>query len=179
MQAFAEAYLQAERTSATERDWEKAHAELYRLTEPAVERFVKQQTLDQENGGDAAEQFRSDLNGYVRQYGFLAQVVRYTDADLERLYLYGRHLLNRLPRREEPAVDIGEVDLTHLRISKTGEHDVSLSDENDATLLAPVGGGGAAADPEMTSLRDLIAAVNDKYGLGLSEADQVWVEQQF
>ncbi|WP_226873763.1 type I restriction endonuclease subunit R [Microbispora sitophila] len=181
MQALAEAYLQAERVSATQRDWEKAHAALYRFTEPAVRRFEKRQEQDAETGDDSAEQFRADLRGYVRLYGFLSQVVPYTDDDLERLYLFGRFLLNRLPRREDPAVDIGEVDLTHLRISKTGEHDVSLAPVpgGEVTLPGPSGGSSAAAEPEMTSLHALIAAVNDKYGLGLSEADQIWVEQQF
>ncbi|MEV6980478.1 DEAD/DEAH box helicase family protein [Sphaerisporangium sp. NPDC051017] len=181
MQALAEAYLQAQRTSATQRDWERAHTALYRFTEPAVRRFEERQRQDAATGDDSAEQFRADLRGYVRLYGFLSQVVPYTDDDLERLYLFGRFLLNRLPRREDPAVDIGEIDLTHLRISKTGEHDVSLAPVpgGEVTLPAPSGTSSASAEPEMTSLHALIAAVNDKYGLGLSEADQIWVEQQF
>lgn len=180
LQALAEAYLQAERTSATQREWEKAHAALYRFTEPAVARFTERQREDRANDDDSAEQFRGDLRGYVRLYGFLSQVVPYTDDELERLYLFGRFLLNRLPRREDPAVDVGEIDLTHLKISKTGEHDISLRPTvgGEVTLPAPSGAGSAAAEPEMTSLHALIAAVNDKYGLGLSETDQVWVEQQ-
>ncbi|MBB4942486.1 type I restriction enzyme R subunit [Streptosporangium album] len=179
MQALAEGYLRAERTSVTQRDLEKAHAELYRLTGPAVARFAERQREDLENNGDAAEEFRGDLRGYVRLYGFLSQIVPYVDPELERLYLFGRFLLNRLPRREDPAVDVGEVDLTHLKISRTGEHDLSLRGEGEVTIPGPIGGGGGAApEPELTSLRDLIAALNDKYGLGLSEADQIWVEQQ-
>ncbi|GLW98773.1 type I restriction endonuclease [Microtetraspora sp. NBRC 16547] len=179
MQALAESYLQAERTSATQREWEKAHAALYRFTEPAVQRFVERQKEDAESDSDSAEEFRGDLRVYVRLYGFLAQIVPYVDPELERLYLFGRFLLNRLPRREDPAVDVGEIDLTHLKITQTGEHDISLSKEEEVTLPAPSGAGGAAPDPELTSLRRLIAAMNDKYGLGLSEADQIWVEQQF
>ncbi|MER7132095.1 type I restriction endonuclease subunit R [Streptosporangium saharense] len=181
MQALAEAYLRAERASATQREWEKAHAALYRFTEPAVARFTERQREDLDNDDDSAERFRADLRAYVRLYGFLSQVVPYTDDDLERLYLFGRFLLNRLPRREDPAVDVGEIDLTHLRISKTGEHDISLSptQTGEVTLPAPSGAGGGAADAETTSLRALIASVNDKYGLGLSETDQIWVEQQF
>jgi type I restriction enzyme R subunit len=179
MQALAEAYLEAERTSATQRDLEKAHAALYRFTEPAVRRFVQRQRQDAETNDDSAEEFRADLRGYVRLYGFLSQVVPYVDADLERLYLFGRFLLNRLPRREDPAVDVGDVDLTHLRISKTGEHTIELEEQSEVVLPAPSGSGSAAPEPEMVSLRELIGQLNDKYGLGLSEADQVWVEQQF
>ncbi|MEV5409548.1 type I restriction endonuclease [Thermopolyspora sp. NPDC052614] len=179
MQALAEAYLEAERTSTTQRELEKAHAALYRFTEPAVRRFVERQRQDAATNDDSAEEFRADLRGYVRLYGFLSQVVPYVDADLERLYLFGRFLLNRLPRREDPAVDVGDVDLTHLRISKTGEHSITLEEQSEMVLPAPSGAGAAAPEPEMVSLRDLIGQLNDKYGLGLSEADQVWVEQQF
>jgi Type I site-specific restriction-modification system, R (restriction) subunit and related helicases len=179
MQALAEAYLEAERTSTTQRELEKAHAALYRFTEPAVRRFVERQRQDAESNDDSAEQFRADLRGYVRLYGFLSQVVPYVDADLERLYLFGRFLLNRLPRREDPAVDIGDVDLTHLRISKTGEHTIELEEQGEVMLPAPSETGGAAQEPEFVTLRELIGQLNDKYGLGLSEADQVWVEQQF
>ncbi|GLX96752.1 type I restriction endonuclease [Herbidospora sp. NBRC 101105] len=175
MQALTDAYLQAERISKTQRELEKAHAAIYRFTEPAVQRFTELL----ENDRDTAEEFRGELRGYVRLYGFLSQIVPYVDPSLERLYIFSRFLLNRLPRREDPAVDIGEVDLTHLRIEKTGEHDISLSAEGEVTLPAPTGGGGAASDPEMMSLRDLISEMNDKYGLGLSESDQLWVEQQF
>lgn len=56
---------------------------------------------------------------HAELYGFLAQIVPYQDPDLERLHLYGRHLLNRLPRRADGGVDIGEVDLSHLRVTKT------------------------------------------------------------
>lgn len=43
---------------------------------------------------NVAEEFRANLNDYVRKYGFLAQIVPYRDAELERLHLYGRYLLN-------------------------------------------------------------------------------------
>jgi len=179
MQALAEAYLEAQRKSATQHDLEKAHAALYRFTEPAVRRFIERQRQDAESGDNSAEEFRADLRAFVRLYGFLSQVVPYVDPDLERLYLFGRFLLNRLPRRQDPAVDIGDVTLTHLRISKTGEHTIELDAQSEVTLPAPSGDGGSAREPEFVSLRELIGQLNDKYGLGLSEADQVWVEQQF
>lgn len=38
----------------------------------------------------------------------------------------GRYLLNRLPRRADGGVDIGEIDLSHLRVEKIDEYDLSL-----------------------------------------------------
>lgn len=133
MQAFVDGYLGAQPDAATDgggRSWERKHAALYRHIDPAVRRFDALAAEDP----DAAEEFRADLSDYVRKYGFLAQVMQFTDPELERLYLYGKHLLNLLPGRQNPAVDIGQVDLTHLRVSKTGEHDVSLDPEGEQEL---------------------------------------------
>jgi type I restriction enzyme R subunit len=178
MQAFAEAYLASQPASVAEsggRSWERKHADLYRHIDPAVERFERLAVQDR----DAAELFRGDLSDYVRKYGFLAQVLQFTDADLERLYLYSRHLLNRLPTRCNPGLDIGEVELTHLRVSKTGEHDVGL--EPDGEQLLPGfddGGSGIARDPKTALLSELIEDFNNRYGLGLSDADKLMYEER-
>ena len=175
MQAYAEALLEAERKATTETGLQRAHAALYRFTEPAVQRFNALAADDPE----AADGFRSALRDYTRMYAFLSQVVPYHDEELERLYLYGRALLNRLPRRQDPSVDIGEVQLTHLRVSKTGEHDASLNPEGEQMLPGFVGGGaGSQHDPEKVALSELIDVFNDRFGIGLGEADKVWVEQQ-
>jgi len=43
--------------------------------------------------------------------------------------LYGRFLWNRLPRLADAGADIGQIDLTHPRIVKTGKADVRLAAE--------------------------------------------------
>ncbi|SEG25945.1 type I restriction enzyme, R subunit [Thermomonospora echinospora] len=174
MQAFAEAHLAAEEQAAgSQAKWEKLHAELYRLLNPAVERFTELVDSEDTEDHDTAETFRADLNDYVRKYGFLAQIVPYRDAELERLYLYGRHLLNRLPRRNDGGVDIGEVDLSHLRVEQTGEHDVSLSPEG-ATLVKGFGeGSGGAKEPEKSPLSELIEKFNARFGTDFTEQDLI------
>ncbi|WP_233520189.1 type I restriction endonuclease subunit R [Prauserella sp. PE36] len=170
MEAFAQEYERAQAHAADREQWEKAHAELYRFTEPAIDRFAGLREEDPE----AAEGFRAALRDYVRKYGFLAQIVGFSQRDLERLYVYGKMLLNRLPRREDPGVDIGQVDLTHLRIAKTGEHDVSLTPEGEQMLPGFTGDGtGAQHEPPKRSLSELIADLNDRFGVNLGEHDIV------
>jgi type I restriction enzyme R subunit len=127
-----------------------------------------------EDDPESAEEFRSALQSYVRMYGFLSQVVPYQDRELERLYVYGRHLLTRLPRREDPGMDLGQVDLTHLRIVQTGDHDVTLTPEGEQVLPGFTGDGtGAKQEPDQVSLSDLIAELNDRFGVNLSDEDLV------
>ncbi|GGY85386.1 type I restriction endonuclease subunit R [Streptomyces nitrosporeus] len=180
MRRFADAYLAAEEKAAgSAARWEKLHAELYRHLDPAVKRFTE--LLDRkdeagdpdEEAAEAAEQFRADLNDYVRKYGFLSQIVPYRDADLECLYLYGRHLLNRLPRRGDGGVDIGDVDLSHLRIQRTGQHDLALTAEGAAELRGFGEGGGGAKEQEKSLLSELIEKFNDKFGTDFTDQDVI------
>ncbi|MFI9501223.1 type I restriction endonuclease subunit R [[Kitasatospora] papulosa] len=172
MDEFAAAYFAAkEKAAGSQAKWEKLHAELYRLLSPAVARFTPLMESEDEDDVETAEDFRADLNDYVRKYGFLAQIVPYRDAELERLHLYGRYLLNRLPRRADGGVDIGEIDLSHLRVEKTGEYDVSLSPEGSAQLPGFGDGTGGAAEAEKSLLSELIEAFNAKFGTDFTEED--------
>lgn len=172
MDEFARAYLEAEeKAGGSAVLWAKLHAELYRLLHPAVERFTALIDGEDETDHETAEDFRANLNDYVRKYGFLSQIVPYRDAELERLHLYGRHLLNRLPRRADGGVDIGEVDLSHMRVEKTGEHDLSLNPEG-ATVVKGFGdGAGGAKEPEKSPLTELIEKFNAKFGTDFTEED--------
>lgn len=171
---FAAAYLEAEqRAGGSQSKWEKLHAELYRLLSPAVTRFAELLDSDDEENVEIAEEFRANLNDYVRKYGFLSQIVPYRDDELESLYLYGRHLLNRLPRRADGSVDIGEVDLSHLRVEKTGEYDVSLAPEGPAVVRGFGDGVGGAKEPEKSLLSELIEKFNERFGTDFTEQDVV------
>ena len=150
------------------------HAALYTHTEPAKQRYGD---LDPED----REEFRSALRDYLRMYAFLAQVLPYTDTDLESLYIYGRFLLPRLPREHDGAVDLGDdVVLAALRIETTGTQDVGLGDVGGEDLLPGFTGGGTGpmTERQQVALSTIIDTLNDRFGTNLTPADQLWVEQQ-
>jgi type I restriction enzyme R subunit len=172
MQTFAAAYLAAEEQAAGSAvAWQRLHAELYRHLAPAVDRFTELADGEDEHDRQDAERFRVDLDDYVRKYSFLSQVVPYHDPELERLYLYGRHLATRLPRRRDGGVDIGEIDLSHLRVERTGEHDLRLATEGPALTSGFAEGGGGAAEPRKSLLSELIDRFNQRYGTNFTDTD--------
>lgn len=174
IRAFADAYTKAEeKAGGSASVWQKLHADLYVHLAPAVNRFAELLHSDNEDHNDTAETFRSDLRDYVRKYGFLAQIVPYRDIDLEALHLYGKHLLNVLPRVSDGGVDIGEVDLSYLRVQKMGEEDISLAPEGAQTLPGFGDGSGGAQEPEKSLLSELISRFNEKFGAELTEADLI------
>jgi type I restriction enzyme R subunit len=170
MQNFVEAYLGLPPDAN-----EKAHAALYRFTEPAMSRYVALAGSD----AAAADEFRSTMRSYTRAYAFLAAIMAWHDPDLERLYLYGKYLLLRLPRRSDPGVDVGAVELTHLRVARTGQTDASLgAGSGDQVLPGFTGAGlGALGEKELLALSEIIESLNDKFGHELTEADQLVIEQ--
>ncbi len=172
MRAFADAFLQAEQQAAgSQAKWQKLHAQLYVHLAPAVNRFAELLHSDDEDDVDQAESFRSNLKDYVRKYGFLAQIVPYHDIDLELLHLYGKHLLNVLPRRSDGGVDVGEVDLSYLKLQKTAELDLSLSADGAVVLPGFGDGTGGAQEPEKSLLSELISQFNERFGTEFTEAD--------
>ncbi|MFN2417546.1 MAG: type I restriction endonuclease subunit R, partial [Candidatus Limnocylindria bacterium] len=150
----------------------KLHAQLHEYLTPALDRFAALDTDDERDG------FRGALQGYVRAYSLLAQVIDWGDPDLERLYQYGRLLLIRLPGRPSASVDIGDADLSHFRLEFTGRHNVSLSAVGDRDVRGHAADGGGIREPEMAPLSEVIAELNDRFGLGLSTSDEILVYQQ-
>ncbi|GLH99797.1 type I restriction endonuclease subunit R [Phytohabitans aurantiacus] len=170
MDSFAAALLTAESTGQLD----GAHAELYRFLQPAVDRFTELAKQDR----DRAEEFRSSINDYVRAYGFLAQVIGYADPDLERLYLYSRFLTRRLPREPGAGVDIGETTLSHLRINKLAEENLSLQPSGAHLIPGFSPDGGAAREVEEQPLSEVIEELNQRFGYDLSTSDQILLVQQ-
>ncbi len=106
----------------------------------------------------------------------------WVDPSLESLYLYGRALLRLLPAApDDPLPLISEsVLLTHLRTeAKAFEEDLALTHGSDEPGQALPGvGTGAMYESPVERLSVLIDALNQRFGLNLTEADKIWFEQQ-
>jgi hypothetical protein len=98
------------------------------------------------------------------------------DTAMEKRYAYCRFLERRLPSQASGSMDLGDqVQMTHLRVKRTGEHDLSL--EKGAGVLHAFGDGdpGGYADL-LAPLSQLIDKLNDLFGSHLSDADRLHLE---
>src|SRR5881397_2613806 len=95
------------------------HQAMNAALDPAVSRF----TVRKNDNEDEAELWRGKAQAFLNLYGFLSQVIPYQDSDLERLYVFLRHLALKLPiRKSGPGYQFGdEVRLEYYRIQKIGE----------------------------------------------------------
>ena len=145
---------------------------LYAALEPARQRFVD---LDADEGGD----FRGQLTDYVRLYSFLSQVLTFADPDLEKLYVFARHLRRLLPadKDELPREVQQNIDMESFRIQRTSRGRIKL-ERHGAPLEPAVSkprAGGAAA--ELETLSRIIEALNERFGLNLGPEHRVTLEQ--
>ena len=144
LSAFAKVYFDPKGTQ------DKLHAALA----PVVDRF-------NDAGEEERTEFRSLLNDFVRLYAFLSQILTFTDADLEKLYVFGRLLLRKLPvKRDQLPVEIQQnIDIESYRLQQTHAGKIKL--ERGTQELQPITGGvifeppagpggGAVGDPEGT-----------------------------
>lgn len=126
---------------------------------------------------DQLDLFRKNLQSFVRLYEFLSQIVPYEDRELEQLCVFAKHLypLLRVDRLERDDVDLGEIELTHYRLSKRAEQMLQLSADNGEYKLQPASevGSGKPHDPEKKRLSEIVKALNDIFGAEVSDDDQL------
>jgi len=115
---------------------------------------------------NALEIFKKDLGSFVRFYEFMSQIVDYNDKNLERLSLYARNLRPMLREAiiEKEDVDLDAVVMSHYRLSKIRQQDLSLR-EDAAEYLTPGDGlgSGKAKDKPEEFLSQIINRLNELF----------------
>jgi type I restriction enzyme R subunit len=144
------------------------HSRIHAALAPAIDRV-------NDLADDELTRFRDALNRFVRTYGFLSQIVTFTDTELERDYIFCRALSAFV---KDPAdigsVDVGsDVELTHLRFEKRFEGSVSI-DVDTGEVRTIFSGTGPQHEPEPESLSSIIERFNERYGTDWSDADRLF-----
>jgi type I restriction enzyme R subunit len=160
--AFAKVYFDSKATQDR----------LYAMLAPVVDR-VRARPEDEQHD------FRGQLTDYVRLYAFLAQVLTFADADLEKLYVFARHLRRLLPgdRAELPREVQQNIDMESYRIQQTGSGKITL--ERRPGVLDPVSTkqGHDTTPEELETLSRIIAELNERFGLNLGPEHRVTLGQ--
>ncbi len=149
-----------------------AQDRLYAVLAPPVERFGE---LPEDERAD----FRGQLTDYVRLYAFLAQLLTFADADLEKLYVFARHLRRLLPADRDvlPREVQQNIDMESYRIQQTGSGKIAL--ERRPGVVDPAGSrtSHGRAPEELESLSRIIAELNERFGLNLGPEHRVTLGQ--
>lgn len=146
--------------------------QLYAALAPMVSRFS-------DLSEDERQDFRGQLTDYVRLYAFLAQVLPFADAELEKLYVFARNLRRLLPadRLELPREVQQNIDMESYRIQETSTGKIKL--DRRAGQLEPMSTKPhhGTAPEEIEPLSQIIAELNDRFGLNLGPEHRVTLGQ--
>jgi type I restriction enzyme R subunit len=161
VQQFADAYF---KNAATDR--------LYALLAAPKDRFTDLPPGDQAG-------FRSKLSDYGRLYAFLSQVVRFADAELEKLYVFCRLLRRYLPGTPDslPLEVQEKIDMEAYRLAETWRGKIDL--ERKTGELQPLGAGAIHQPPpeQIEPLSRIIKDLNDRFGTDFSDEDKVFIQR--
>ena len=170
VEAFARIFFDPKSTQ------DKLHAALV----PVVDRFKAAQEAEEESGTTELEtrDFRSKCNDYVRLYAFLSQIITFTDADLEKLYVFCRLLLRKLPlKREQLPVEVQQnIDMDSYTLKQTGSGKIGL--DRGQAELEPIRKKDVFGSPgeQVEPLSHIIKELNDRFGTDFTEEDKVFIE---
>jgi type I restriction enzyme R subunit len=124
---------------------------------------------------DALILFKADMATFVRVYTFLSQIFDYGIGDIEKRFLFFKHLIRLLEfGRERETVDLSQLSLTHHTLRSLGRQTFALA-EGEAPKLEPVGdaGSGSVQEKQRALLAEIIEKVNDLFLGELTDDDRL------
>ena len=119
--------------------------------------------------------FKSAAQSFIKLYRFLSQIIRFTDVELEKTYVFLNALLKILPyaKTSLPLDVVNDIELDSFKIQHKYTTSLQLeSGDGEQEGMQPGGSGGAQED-EFDFLTKIIKVLNDTYGLELTEDDKI------
>ncbi len=134
---------------------------------------VYREQLDEDGQVD----FKGKAKAFLRTYGFLAQILPYTNAEWEKLSIFLNFLVPKLPAPVEEDLSKGileAIDMDSYRAEKQAAIKIQLADEDAEIEPVPTSGGGRKAEPELDRLSNILKVFNDQFGhIEWTDADRV------
>jgi len=134
---------------------------------------VYKEQLDEDGQVD----FKGKAKAFARTYGFLAQVLPYTNAEWEKLSIFLNFLIPKLPAPVEEDLSKGileTIDMDSYRVEKQSAMHIQLPDADAEIEPVPTSGGGHKREPELDRLSNILKTFNEQFGnIPWSDADRV------
>ena len=128
---------------------------------------------------EAREDFRHQIQSFIRLYGYISQIITFKDIKLEKLYIFLRFLNKKLPKRtRDRLTDVfSYVDLEYFRIEKKHTIQIPLTDEGGELQTFSTEVGGTPPEEPKDLLSHIIQVLNENFGSDLTDDDKVNLEK--
>ena len=138
-----------------------------------LKRIVDERVMPLED--NEKDRYRKTVSRYVRQYGFLAQLIDFTDPDLERFYIFCKIFYKFLPYTKEtlPMEILDLIDLDKLRIQMSYEGQLELEDEEQTLRSSRIGEPGQKKPDNELPVSEILNMANSPFVGLLNENDKI------
>lgn len=132
---------------------------------PARKKYMDMKKEDQ-------REFKSILQAFIRSYGFVVQVARMMDKDIQSKYIFCKYLNKTLPKEHETVIDLDDkIELEYYRLEKKFEGSIELTSE-EGELNPPKGMIGKKEEGK-EPLSVLVDKINQRYKTNFTNMDKV------
>lgn len=150
--------------------WKKGEPQpkLHNLLNPIVNEFKNKTKKDRVG-------FKKTLKRYQSIYSFLSQLMPFSDVNLEKIFLFNKFLIKKLPTINNPLPFnvLEDVDMDSYKIVNKGEKEIKLQSEGE---LKPITAGVGEYAPDInTKLSKILQALNDAFGTDFTDDDKVFL----
>ena len=120
-------------------------------------------------------EFKSKATDYIRKYAFISQILTFEDLTLEKLYIFLKFLLKKLPQELEalPKEILGAVNMELYHIENKGTQQIKLAHE--AGEVDPMDSEGSqwTTREEIDPLSKIIKDINERFQTDFNADDRV------
>ena len=146
--------------------------QLHAATDPVVKKWLAE-------GEEEQVDYKSKARDFVKLYAFISHLVPLRDTGLEKLFVFLRFLLPKLPAKKGdlPLALLGMVDMEKLAVRKNDQKDIGL--KRGETTVDPLnyGGGATLSEEERQALSKIIEDLNSRFNTSFTE-DEIMVIKQ-
>ena len=134
---------------------------------PVADRYNKMASDERYN-------FRRQVRSYIKWYGYISQVCRMFDTDMQKEYVFCSYLVKLLPAETTQMIDLeGALKLEFYKLEETFKGGIALIDQSG--VYEPADSKGKTVPEAKEPLEEVIQKINDLFAGNFSDADRVLI----
>lgn len=144
------------------------------LLQPLIDKVVER--WRELNNPEDQSNFKSEIQSYIRLYGYISQIINFEDVNLEKLFVFLKYLNKKLPKNSESGIDLSKsVDLESLRIQMISENRTDI--DYKPGILDPITAeAGQKPEEPQELLSEIIRKINEVFGEQLTDEHRIMIQ---
>jgi type I restriction enzyme R subunit len=125
-----------------------------------------------EKKADERYNFRRQVRSFIKWYGYISQVCRMFDENMQKEYVFCAYLIRLIPSEPVDSIDLdGALKLEFYKLEQTFKGEIELI--NQPGVYEPASGKGKATPEPKEPLEEVIEKINALYNGKFTDADRV------